>query len=120
MFTRDCYDEDRDARIAQIGQVAYDAEVKEYARKHREEHLEQYRWSTTEPKVMYRDVIAFWNTKTQKAENEAYVLGIAENGDITVRYLDGRRDGQPAIWKGEYRRMCAAIEELDKPEKQQS
>ena len=111
LFTRDCYDEDRDARIAQIGQVAYDKEVAEYGEKYREEHPEEFRWSLSEPKVMYGDVIANWNTEKQIAENEAVVRGVKETGEIIVRYLDNRYDGQPKIWQGEYRRMSSALVE---------
>jgi len=111
LFTRDCYDEDRDTRIAQIGQVAYDLEVKEYARKYKEDHPEEYRHSITEPKVMYGDVIAVWDTEMQEAKDEAVVRGISENGEITVRYLDGRNDGQSAIWRGEYKRLSSTIGE---------
>ena len=111
LFTRDCYDEDRDARIAEIGQVAYDKEQEEYAKKYREEHPEKFRVSITEPCVRYGDVIAYWNPETKTAENEAYVEGITESGEIIVTYLDNRNDGQLATWKGEYRRMASAMRE---------
>ena len=107
MFTRDCYDDARDERIAQIGLVAYEAEQKEYQRKYREEHPDEFRWSTTEPKVMYGDVICRWNTKKQIVENEAAVKGVTEAGEIVVRFIDGRYDGQSKIWQGEYRKLCS-------------
>jgi hypothetical protein len=111
LFTRDCYDEDRDARIKEIGQEAYEKEQKEYARKYKEENPEKFRVSITEPIVRYRDVICIWDNESKNTKDEAFVAGIKENGDIIVRYIDNRNDGQLSIWKGEYKKLCSVIEE---------
>jgi hypothetical protein len=107
-FTRDAWDEDRDARIEKIGLAAYEAEQKLYQEKYDKEHSDYV--SKSEPHVRRQDVIGVF--EDGKLIKEAYITEILENGDIVCRNIttnpmqDPYQDGT-YTWQGEYRKVCS-------------
>lgn len=111
-WANDPYEQDERDLKKRLGPEMYAQLLKQREidrKKWREEH--PVRWSKSEPKVTEGDIIGNWDKESGKVLNEAVVKEITEEGEIVVRYLDNRRDGQPVIWEGEYQKMCSSINE---------
>lgn len=103
LFTRDCYDEDRDNRISKIGLEAYNKEVEEYIKS-----IPPTKWSTSDPKVTTGDIIGNSGFVSIAESVQMYINSIDDNGEIWGRTVCSTKshdkyNGKLWKWTGDYK-----------------